>query len=57
MLSVRLKRVFSQGQDPCLQLGQVQQVVDQACQPLRLVDDDLHVFRGVLPGQVRITSP
>ena len=41
-----------QGQHAGLQLGEVQQVVDQVGQPFRLVDDNLHVFRGVLPRQI-----
>ena len=43
---------FLQGEHPGLQLGEIQQVVDQAGQALCLVDDDLHIFRGVLSGQV-----
>ena len=48
----QVKGALLQGQDTCLQLGQVQQVVDQVGQALRLVNDDLDVLRGVLAGQV-----
>ena len=48
----QVEAALLQGDCPGLQPGQVQQVVDQACEPLRLVDDDLHVLRGVLSRQV-----
>ncbi len=55
MLSVRLKR-----DDPGVQRrpldGKIQQVIDQVCQLLRLIDDDLHIFRRILAGRSRITS-